>query len=228
MQLSGNIFDYVVVFWAGVLVSFTPCLYPIIPITIGFIGGVNTQGTKIKGFIISLIYVLGMAVTYSSLAAFTALTGRVFGQIQNTPMIFVFVGVIFVLFSLMMFDVIRVPILGTSFLSDKIRPTNLWTIFLFGMISGLVVGPCTAPVLGSLLVYVASRQNILYGVSLLFVFAYGIGALIIILGTFTGLLSRLPKSGPWLVRIRQLCGFILFVAGGYYLIKAGKLLLSFS
>ena len=85
MTLSGNIFDYPLVFASGVVVSFTPCVYPILPITAGFIGGMTPSGSRLQGFWLSLIYVTGMALTYCGLAVLAALTGRVFGQMQNSP-----------------------------------------------------------------------------------------------------------------------------------------------
>ena len=212
------------VFGAGVLVSFTPCVYPVMPLTASFIAGMNTTGTQWRGFFLSLLYVLGLAITYSALAIFASLSGKIFGQFQNNPFVFIGVANIFLFFSLVMFDVIQLPTL--NFLNHKKGKTgNIWAVILFGMASGLVVGPCTAPVLGALLVYVAARQNILHGASLLFVFAYGVGASLILVGTFTGLLSRLPKSGKWLARIKQICGLVLLIAAEYYLIKAGQLLL---
>src|SRR3990167_6960018 len=160
MELQGNFLDYVIVFWAGVLVSFTPCVYPVMPITASFIAGVNTRGTKLMGFLISLIYVLGLAVTYSGFAIFAALTGKFFGQLQNNPVIYLVAANVLIFFALALFDVIHLPSIGLN-VQNKIRPKNLWAIFLFGMASGLIVGPCTAPILGSLLVYIASKQNIL-------------------------------------------------------------------
>lgn len=224
MYLSGNIFDYFIVFWAGVLVSFSPCVYPVIPLTAGFIGGVNTHGTKLMGFLISLVYVLGLAITYCALAVFASLSGKVFGQMQNHPLIFLIVGNILIFFALAMFDVVPLPNLGLNF-QNKIRLKSIWAVLLFGMASGLVIGPCTAPILGALLLYVASKQNILYGTSLLFVFSYGVGASLILVGTFSGILSNLPKSGPWLLRVKQFCGVVLLIAGEYFLIQAGRLML---
>ena len=223
MNLSGNILDYFLVFWSGVLVSFSPCVYPLIPITASIIAGVNTKGTKLRGFIISLVYVLGVAVTYCVLAVISALSGKLFGKLQNDPFIFLVVGNILIIFSLVLFDVIPLPALGVN-VQNKIKIKNLWAVFLLGMASGLVVGPCTAPVLGTLLLYVAKRQNVFYGVSLLFVFSYGVGSSLILVGTFSSILSSLPKSGPWLMRIRQLCGLILLIAGEFFLIKAGRLM----
>ncbi len=224
MELQGNILDYFIVFGAGVVVSFTPCVYPVIPLTASFIAGINTKGTKLMGFIISLIYVFGLALTYCAVAVFAALTGKMFGQIQNSPIIFIVVANVLIFFSLVMFDVIPIPNFGLN-VHNKIKTKNIWTLILFGMASGLVVGSCTAPILGTLLLYISSKHNILHGVSLMFVFSYGVGASLILVGTFSGILGNLPKSGGWLIGIKYVCGFILMIAAEYFLIKAGMLLL---
>ena len=224
MGLQGNFLDYFIVFWSGVLVSFTPCVYPVMPLTASFIAGVNTKGTKWMGFIISLIYVFGLALTYCVLAVFAALTGKIFGQVQNSPVIFIAIANIFIFFGLVMFDVIHLPNVGMN-VQNKIKIKNVWTVILFGMASGLVIGACAAPMLGALLVYVASKQNILHAVSLVFVFSYGVGASLILVGTFSGILGSLPKSGAWMVRVKQFCGLVLIIAAEYFLIKAGMLLL---
>src|SRR3989304_5246328 len=106
MNLSGNWFDYFIVFGGGVLVSFTPCVYPVMPLTAGFIAGINTQGTKLTGLLISLIYVLGVALTYCTLGVLAAFSGSVFGQIQNTPWAYVVVANVLIFFALVMFDLI--------------------------------------------------------------------------------------------------------------------------
>lgn len=223
MELQGNFFDYFIAFWAGVLVSFTPCVYPVMPLTASFIAGINTKGTKLMGFMISLIYVFGLALTYCAVAVFAALTGKIFGQIQNSPVIFIAVSNVLIFFGLVMLDVIPLPNFGLN-VHNKIKTKNIWTVVLFGMASGLVVGACTAPILGTLLLYISSKQNILHGVSLMFVFSYGVGASLILVGTFSGILGNLPKSGVWLVRVKQLCGLVLIIAAEYFLVQAGKLL----
>ena len=223
MTLSGNIFDYFIVFWAGVLVSFTPCVYPVMPITASFIAGMNTTGSRWMGFLISLIYVFGIAVTYCVLAVIASLSGKVFGQIQNHPAVYGSVGVMLVVFALIMFDIIPMPSIGFQ-AQTRVRPKNIWAVLLFGITAGLIVGPCTAPVLGTLLLYVASKQNILHGVSLLFVFSYGVGASLILIGTFSGLVSQLPKSGQWLVRVKQISGAVLLLAAAYFFFQTWNLL----
>jgi len=224
MHLTGSWLDYLIVFWGGVLVSFTPCVYPVLPVTVSFFAGFNTRGSRLTGFFISLIYVFGVSLTYCSMAVFAALSGKVFGQLQNHPVTFLVISFIMIFFALVMFDIIALPALGFN-AQQKIKKRNIWTVILFGMAAGLIIGPCTAPVLGTLLLYVASKQNVLHGVSLLFVFSYGVGASLILVGTFVGLLDRLPKSGKWLVRIKQLCGMILLGIAIYFLNQARLMLL---
>ncbi len=224
MNLSDNVLlNYLVAFFSGVFISFSPCIYPLLPITAGIIGGVNSKGSRIKAFIASLIYVFGVAVTYSFLGVFASLTGKVFGQVQNHPVVFLIVGNMFIIFALVLFDVIPMPSFGGQ-LQGKVKVRNLWSVLILGMASGLVVGPCTAPILGTLLLSVGLRQNIFYGASLLFVFSYGLGASLIIVGTFSGIIANLPKSGNWLIWVKRVCGIILLAAGEYYLVRAGQLL----
>ena len=218
MELSGGLFDYVIAFWSGVLVSFTPCVYPVMPIVASFIGGMNTEGKRLMGFGLSLLYVFGMALTYSALAVIASLTGSLFGQFQNSLLINGVVAIVMILFACIMFDWIHIPAIGMS-LHGKIKKKNIFTVILFGMASGLIIGPCTAPVLGALLVYVSGKANLLHGVSLMFVFAYGVGASLILVGTFSGLLASLPKSGTWLIRIKQFCGVVLLGVGCLYIYK---------
>jgi len=114
MELTGGFLDYFIVFWAGVLVSFTPCLYPVLPLTAGFIAGFNTEGTKLKGFGFSLVYVFGFALVYCFFGMFAALSGRIFGQLLNHPLVYVFVANILFFFALAMSDLVPLPTLGVS------------------------------------------------------------------------------------------------------------------
>jgi len=219
VELSGKLFDYFICYWAGVLVSFTPCLYPVIPLTASFIAGINTRGTKLMGFVLSLLYVLGVSITYCTLAVLAGVTGQFFGQVQSSPFVILFIAVVLGFFALMMFDVVKVPMLGFN-IQNKIKTKNVFTIILFGIAAGLIIGPCTAPILGSLLLYISSKQDILRSVSLMFVFSFGIGTSLIIVGTFSGVLSSLPKSGKWMVRVKQFCGIVLSLASLYFFIQA--------
>jgi len=204
------------------LISFSPCAYPLLPVSIGYIGA-RSSGSKIKGFVLSLVYVSGIAVTYSILGLIAALTGRLFGRIATHPVSNLVVGIVFIVFGLSLLELfnLRLPQVSVK----KSEKKGLLTVFVFGLISGLAIGPCVAPALGAILVYIASKENVLYGASLLFVFAYGMGFLLILAGTFSGLLLSLPKPGKWLELIEKIAGIILIIAGIYFLLKAGRIIL---
>ncbi len=224
--LQGSVaLSLLAVYLGGVLISFTPCVYPVIPITVAFIGA-RGEGSKGRGFILSLIYVTGMAVTYTILGAVAALSGKLFGQIQSNPWTYFLIGNLCVFMGLSMLDVftfsIRMPGFITRERSRK-RSGGIAGSFLVGAASGLVMGPCTAPALAVILGYAATRENVVYASSLMFVFAFGMGTLLILVGTFAGLLAGIPKSGAWMVRISRIFGWILLGAGEYFLINAGML-----
>jgi cytochrome c-type biogenesis protein len=217
--------SFLAVYLGGLLISFTPCIYPVIPITIAFIGA-HGNGSKSRGFILSLVYVTGMAVTYTILGAVAALSGQLFGQIQSSHWTYFLIGNLCILMGLSMLDVftfsIRMPAFITRQQSRK-RTNGIAGSFLVGAASGLVMGPCTAPALAVILGYAATRENVVYASSLMFVFAFGMGTLLILVGTFAGLLAGIPKSGAWMVRISRIFGWILLGAGEYFLINAGML-----
>jgi thiol:disulfide interchange protein DsbD len=165
-----------------------------------------------------------MAVTYAALGAFASLTGRLFGTIGSSPVTYFIVGTVCVVLALAMFGVIRIPQFSFTGQASASRKEGLFGVFTVGLIAGLIVGPCTAPVLAAVLLYVGTQQNVLYGASLLFVFGYGVGFLLILLGTFTGLLASMPKSGKWLGAVEKLFGAALILAAAYYFVKMGGLL----
>ena len=213
---------YLVVFVGGVLTSFTPCVYPMIPITVGYIGG-RSGGSKLRGLLLSSFYVLGVAVTYSALGGFAALTGRMFGRISTNPIVYLVVAAICILLGLSMLDVFMLPI--PSFLMNiqpKKKGKGIIGAFVIGWVSGWVAAPCTAPVLGVLLTFVATKQHVVFGMSLMFVFAVGMGTLLILVGTFAGILAALPKAGSWMVVIKKGFGCVMIAAGVYFLVQAWK------
>jgi thiol:disulfide interchange protein DsbD len=216
---------YLAVYLGGVLVSFTPCIYPLIPITVAFIGA-HGRGSRSRALLLSAIYVLGMAFTYMILGAFASLSGKLFGQIQTNPWTYFLVGNLCILMGLSMMGVfslnIRTPEFVTRVQLQKKIP-GMTGSFLVGAASGLVMGPCTAPALAVVLGYAATQQNLVFASSLMFVFAVGMGTPLILLGAFAGLLAGMPRSGAWMARVSHLFGWILLGTGEYFLINAGIL-----
>ncbi len=210
---------YLSVFAGGLVVSFTPCVYPLIPIIIGYIGG-RKEKSRLQLFFLSLIYVLGMAIIYSILGAIAALSGKIFGEIQSSPLAHFIVGNIIIFLGLSLLGVFHLPVFSFG---GKLK-TGALGAFGMGMASGLIASPCISPVLGTLLAFVATRQNVLYGISLLFTFALGMGVILLVAGTFTGTLAILPRSGKWMERVQKFFGIFMILLGEYFLIKAGYLL----
>jgi thiol:disulfide interchange protein DsbD len=210
---------------AGILTSFTPCVYPLIPITVGFIGAKGAP-TKLRGFYLALMYVLGLAFVYSCLGAFAALTGKLFGQIQTNPWANLVVANICIIFGLSMLDVFTIQFTWLErWGSPQIKSKGGFTAMILGGSSALIAAPCTAPVLGIVLTYVGTKQNIFFGISMLFAFAFGMGFLLILIGTFTGLLASLPRSGQWMERIKKVFGLLMIAVGEYFLIKMGQFMI---
>lgn len=211
-------------FVGGVLAGFTPCSYPMIPITVAFVGS-RAQGSRLKGFLLSIIYVSGMATVYSTLGVMAALTGRLFGSLTMNPWVYLVVGNLCLVFALIMLEVIPMP--SPAFLSHmKVRPIpgrDALTSLLVGGTSALVVGPCTTPILGTLLTLVATGKSAVWGALMLFAFAYGMGVLVIVVGTFTGLLASLPRSGLWMQRIQRFFALVMIGTAEYFFVRAGEM-----
>jgi len=210
-------------FCGGVLASFTPCTYPMMPITVAFIGG-KANGSRWRGFTLSIFYVLGMAVIYSALGAFAAMSGQLFGTLTANRWTYLLVGNVCLFFGLAMLE--AVPLSPPAFLNrlqvKDMRGHDILTSVLLGGASALVVSTCTTPILGVLLTLVATRQDVAWGIGMLFAFAYGLGSLVIIVGTFTGLLTSLPRSGVWMRRVQRFFGVIMILAAEYFFIKTGE------
>jgi thiol:disulfide interchange protein DsbD len=207
---------YLLVFLGGILASFTPCVYPMIPITVAVIGA-GSAGSKRRGFQLSLIYVLGIAVAYSTLGAVAAATGRAFGTLTQTFGVLLGIGALLALLgaSMLGFFEIQPPAFLSRLQSKQGKGTI--GILLMGAATGLVASPCLGPVLLALLAWIAKTGDVFRGFTLLFVFALGMGVLLIAIGTFAGVLTALPKSGAWMVRVREILGLILVGAGVYYI-----------
>ena len=221
--LTGSPVAYALAFAGGVATGFTPCTYPILPVTVGYLGS-RAGGARSRTVLLSAAYVLGMAMTYAALGMAAALTGQVFGEVTAHPLSYLIAGNVCIVLSLALFDAVHLP--TPAFLSRLSgagsRSGGAGGAFLVGAVSGIIVGPCTAPVLGGVLLYVGSSGSPIFGATLLFTFALGMGLPVVALGAFAGLLGRLPRSGAWLSRVKKGFGVVLLLAGEYLLLEAGK------
>ena len=220
---AGSPLAYAAAFLGGILVGFTPCVYPVLPVTVGYIG-CRSGGSRRSAFLLSAAYAVGMALTYAALGMAAGLTGSVFGEATAHPLSYLVLGNVCILLSLSMFDVFHLPpptVLARAG-GPSIPPRGMGGAFGVGMLSGLVIGPCTAPVLGGLLLYVGASGHPVFGATLLFTFALGMGVPVVALGTFAGILAYLPKAGGWTVKVQRAFGVLLLLAGEYLLLEAGK------
>lgn len=215
MNLSGSPFDFLKAFLGGVGLSFTPCVYPLIPVIVGYIG-IKAGTSKRRGFTLSFAYTTGVAFTYSILGLIASLTGKLFGRINSHPLTHILVGIVIILLGVSMLGVFQISLQGLVKLPN-IKKNDVVSAFLLGLVSGLIVSPCVTPVLGAILLYLATKKNVLYGAGLLFVFAYGMGLILIVAGTFSSMLANLPKSGRWLIFIKKFAAFMLLGMGIYFL-----------
>ncbi|MFH1092654.1 MAG: cytochrome c biogenesis protein CcdA [Candidatus Omnitrophota bacterium] len=212
-----SLLTYFIVFASGFIICFTPCIYPILPVIVGYMGG-SELTTKREGVIRSLSYVFGLALVYSALGAAAALSGSLFGTFQNSFWLSIFVGNVFIIMGLFMLDVFQFPNISMHKVCRIKNTIGIGNAFFIGAVSGLVMGPCTTPVLGVILTYVAAKQNLFFGITLLFTYALGMGLPLLILGAFVGLLKKMPKSGIWMLRIKKIFGLLLIGAGEYFLL----------
>jgi thioredoxin:protein disulfide reductase len=207
---------FALVFLGGLGLNLTPCVYPLIPITVSYFGG-QAQGKK--GGIVghAVLYVLGMAITYSILGMIAALAGGLFGAALQYPPVLIFIAVVMIALAMSMFDVyeLRMPAFLNRLAGSQQK--GYFGTLIMGLTVGIVAAPCIGPFVLGLLTYVGDKGSVLLGFSLFFVLALGLGLPFIFLGIFSGSLSRLPRSGGWMVWVRKIFGFILIAMALYFL-----------
>ena len=205
-------------FGAGVLTSLTPCVYPMIPITAGIIGGSSGPNAS-RGRVLALTgaYVLGLAALYATAGLIAGLTGSLFGTISASWWSRGLVGMLLTVFGLAMLDVVPVPI--PRRLLDRVaglRGGSIPAVFLLGASSDLVAAPCGAPAFAAGLTWVSTTGSGTLGFVYLFVFSLGMTALLVAVGLFSGFAGRLPEPGLWTVWMKRLGGLILLMMAAYY------------
>ncbi len=207
------------VFLSGLALNTTPCVYPIIPITIGFFAN-QSEGRLSRTFFMALLYVLGMATTYSVLGVIASLTKGFFGAALQNPFVLIFLALLMVVLALSMFGLyeFQMPMFLSQLVSRGTQSSGgMLGALLMGLTMGIVAAPCIGPFVLGLLVHVGTKGDPVYGFFLFFVLSMGLGLPYLILGTFSGSLRRLPRSGVWMVTVRRIFGFVLLGMALYFL-----------
>ena len=218
---TGSLVAVFVVFGAGLLTSLTPCVYPVIPVTVSYIGGA-AAGNRRRAVSMSLVYVAGLSLVYTVLGVGAALMGKTFGLLSQNPWVMGGVGLLIVLFGLGMMNLFVVPV--PSFLTGVqikgVRKGGHIGAFLLGAAAAFITAPCSAPVVGVLLVAVGRTGNVVWASFLMLVFALGLSMLLLVLGIFSGTLSSLPKPGAWMNWVKNGFGIVMIVIGAWFILKA--------
>ena len=219
-----------ILFGAGVLTSFTPCIYPMIPITAAIVGGTTASETRPprwRPLLLSLTYAVGLALVYSALGLFAGLTGTIFGTVSSNPWLYFAMANLLVLAALSMLDV--VPVRLPSALVTRAATAGTGGRFsgalAMGAMSGLVAAPCSAPVMAAVLTWVATTHSGALGFLYLFAFSLGMCTLLVAVGAAGGALARLPRAGSWMLWVKRAFALIMIGVAEYYLVLMGQQLL---
>ena len=215
------------VFAGGVLTSLTPCLYPMIPVTVAVIGGGVTMPTRRRRMGLAALYVVGLAAAYSSLGMLAAMTGSLFGAVNTNPWLTFTMANVMLLAAAMMADLIPVPIPAAlrtraATLGDGGRAAG---VLVMGIVSGLVAAPCGAPVMAAVLTWVAATRNVSLGFAYLFAFSLGMCSLLLVAAFVADTSVHLPRAGPWMLWVKRGFALLLLGVAEYYLITTGQLVI---
>ena len=199
-------------FGFGLLLSFTPCMFPMIPILSSILVPHGEHLTHMRGFMLSLVYVIGMAITYALAGVAAGLLGTMLSETLQNPWVLGGFALIFVALALSMFGLYELQLPSSlqtrlSVVSGRLHGGHFASVFTMGVLSALIVGPCIAAPLAGALLYISQQGDVVLGGSALFVMALGMGVPLLAVGASTGAL--LPKSGPWMETIKKVFGVIL-------------------
>ncbi len=200
-------------FAAGVATSLTPCVYPMIVITVSVFGA-RQATSKLAAAKLSAMFVLGIAALFTPLGVIAALTGDVFGSQLSNPIVLIALALFFLALAASMLGAFELDL--PSGLKNRLATTGgdgLKGAFVLGMANSLIAAPCTGPVVGFMLTWVGTTRNVLFGASSFFAYSLGLGVLFFLVGTFS---MSLPKSGQWLEGIKAVFGIVMIAAAVYF------------
>ena len=211
---SGSWLAYAAAFGGGVLTSLTPCVYPLIPITVSIFGA-RSSASRGQAMALSGLYVLGIAAMYSALGAGAALTGKVFGTVMQSPWVVGAIALLFAAMAASMFGAFELQLpAGLQARLSRVGGAGYAGALGMGLVAGVIAAPCTGPVLAAALAYVGARGSVPFGLSIMFTYALGMGLLFFVIGAFS---VSLPKSGPWMEAVKGVFGVALLAAAGIFL-----------
>ncbi len=206
------------VFLGGMALNLTPCVYPLIPVTISYFSARSIDGRAGRGRIVAtaLLYVLGIALMNSMLGVFAALSGRLLGTVLENPLTLVLVAFVMITFALSMFGFweFRLPTFITA-AAAKSYAGYLGSI-LMGLTLGVVAAPCIGPFVAGILVMVANSRDPVFGFWVFFSLSMGMGLPLFVLALLSGQLTRLPRSGEWMLWVRKVMGWVMIGAAAYF------------
>jgi cytochrome c-type biogenesis protein len=215
-----------VLFAAGVATSVLPCVYPMIPITAGILGGAGAAGSS-KGRTVALTaaYVIGLALVYSLLGLLAGLTGSLFGTVASSPWALFVTGNLLLVLGLALLDVFSVNVpQRVAAWAGRLGAGSVGGAFTMGAASGLVAAPCGAPAFVAVLTFVAATGSAVLGFIYLFVFSLGLSALLVAVGLSSGFLAALPTAGRWTLWVKRVGGVLLLLTAEYYFVRMGSVL----
>lgn len=210
----GTLHAFLFALTAGFLTSLTPCVYPMIPITISIFGG-RGGSSRARSFLLATAYVAGIAVMFGTLGTSFALLGKAFGTFLANPWVVVPLAVFFFAMAASMFGAFDLALPATlQQRLSQVGGRGFAGAFLMGLVGGLIAAPCTGPPLAGILAYVATTRDGVLGFGLLATYAAGIG---VPFWAIAGFSMQLPRSGPWMNAVKSVFGVALILAGLYYL-----------
>jgi thiol:disulfide interchange protein DsbD len=214
---EGPFYAALAAFASGLLVSFTPCVYPMVAVTVSVFGG-RSVDSRLQGFLLSAAFVTGIVAIFVPLGVLAGLTGGVFGSVLSSPWVIVGLSLLFLAMAASMFGAFELDL--PAGLKNRLARTGgsgLWGALVLGMICGPIAAPCTGPFLTGILAWITKTQSAALGAGLMAAFATGLGVPFFLVGAFA---LHLPKSGRWMLHVKSVLGLVLMVVALYFLSTA--------